>query len=580
MNRKRNSFRLTFTLAVVLLTGIVFFLISVLSNLQGVRVDMTSDNLFTLSDSAVKILEDLKVPVQVKLYVTPADKMPTQLRNLERDITEQMRNFADVSGGMLQFSVHNPQDDEEMQQNLTAKGIQPFQVQSIEKDEMGIKVIWSAMTIAYKDKPEEVLPRLLPQDLAGIEQSIIDPIYRLTREKTPRVGVFAPKKEVDQQMAMMYMQQGMKPPEPQDQFTKLAHLLQQSHYDVVPVNLTASEPLPDDLDCLVVMALTRFNERQVYEINSALRGGLPVVLAVQSHEYNYAPGRNGGWTVSGVEQESGLEPMLEKFGLPVSEDHFFDEAMETIDLPREVNLGGMRMQTREPVKIPIQIRVTENQMLQDSPVVNRISQLFYLWGTPVEPDPDTLSKNGLSATNLIVSSPNCWAMAFDTAPLPGSALDPRGKQMEGAQPLLVQAQGTFPDTYADAGVPPWPAGQDSTQIDDAQLGPGPGAQPSPSTLLVVGSAKMFDDNILGAAQNSVLIRNAVDYLAGSEDLLSIRAKSLTQRVIRPVQSGEKMIWRLFVVLLVPVVLAVYGAMRAGMRRKDAARYAEALHHRG
>ena len=60
-----------------------------------------------------------------------------------------------------------------------------------------------------------------------------------------------------------------------------------------------------------------------------------------------------------------------------------DTSMETIDLPREVNLGGLRMQTREPVRLPIQIRVTEAQMDQDSPLVNRIGTLFYLWGTPI-----------------------------------------------------------------------------------------------------------------------------------------------------------------------------------------------------
>ncbi len=577
MSSKRRNFRLTFSIATVLLAGIVFFLISVLGNMQGARVDMTSDQLFTLSPSAVKILEGLKVPVQVKLYITPSEKMPTQLRNLERDITEQMRNFSQVSHGMLQFSVHNPQDDPDMQKNLAAKNIQPFQVQSIDKDEMGIKVIWSAMTIAYKDKPEEVLPRILPQDLASLEQDVIDPIYRLTREKTPRIGIFAPKKDVDRQLAMMYLQQGMQPPEPQDQYTKLADMIRQAHYEVVPVTFTKSEPVPDDLDCLVVMALTKFNERQVYEINRLLRSGVPVIMGVQAHEYNYAPGRSGGWTISGSDLDTGLEPMLDKCGLGVSQDHFFDSSMETIDLPREVNIGGLRMQTREPVKLPIQIRVTENQMLKDSPLVNHISQLFYLWGTPVQPDPDVLSKNGLSATNLIVSSPDCWAMKFDTAPLPGSAMDPHGKKMLGPQPLMVKAEGVFPDAFADQGVPEWPADGDTTA---AAAAPEPEVQPEPSTLLVIGSAKMFDDNILDAPQNSDLMRNAVDFVAGSHDLLNIRAKSLTQRVIRPVQAAQKMIWRLFVVLLVPVILAIYGIMRAGMRRKDAARYAANLHHHG
>ena len=73
-----------------------------------------------------------------------------------------------------------------------AKGIQPFQVQSVDKDEIGVKLVWSAMTIAYKDKAEEILPRVMPANLATLEQDVIGPIYRLTREHTPLVAVFGP----------------------------------------------------------------------------------------------------------------------------------------------------------------------------------------------------------------------------------------------------------------------------------------------------------------------------------------------------------------------------------------------------
>ncbi len=229
MSSKRNNFRLTFAVVSILLTIIVFLVISVLSNLNGARVDLTSDRLFTMSPAAVSILQDLQVPVQVKLYISPTEMMPNQFKNLERDITEQMRNFEQVSEGKLQYSVHNPQDDEEMQKNLGAKGVQPFQVRSMEKDQIDLKRIWSAITIAYKDKPEEVLPQVLPQSLPALEQDIIGPVYRLTRVGQPKIAVFGPKKEIDQQLAMMYMQQGMQPPEPQPMYGRISDLLGQGH---------------------------------------------------------------------------------------------------------------------------------------------------------------------------------------------------------------------------------------------------------------------------------------------------------------------------------------------------------------
>jgi ABC-type uncharacterized transport system involved in gliding motility auxiliary subunit len=582
MNSNRRKFRLTFAAVTVLLAFVTFYAVSVSDNWHGARLDLTTDRLFTMSPAAVDILQELEVPVQVKLYITPSDKMPTQLRTLERDITEQMRNFAQVAEGKLEFTVFNPQDDEEMQKALGTKGIRPFQVQSIEKDEMGIKLVWSAMTIAYKDKPEEVILQVLPQNLAALEQDIIGPVYRLTREHTPRVAVFGPRTQIDQQTAMMYLQQGMQPPPPQEQFSRVSELLGQGHYEAVPVELTAESPIPADVDCLIVMAMSQLNERQVYEINQAMRRGLPVIMAVQAHEYGYSPAQNGGWTISGQSLDTGLEPMLASFGLTVSEDHFMDSSMETIDLPREVNLGGLRMQTREPVKVPLQIRVTESQLAQDSPLTNRISSVFYLWGVPIDHDATKLAANGLTVTDLMTSSDNCWREQWSEGPLPGSLLNPQGKQMLGAQPLAVLVEGTFPDTFAENGAPPWPtAAEAGTEPDPLQAGPAPApVTPQPGRLFLLGGAKLFDDNIIAAQQNALLLLNAIDYLAGSRELLSIRGKTLTQRVIRPVEAGEKIAWRVFTVLLVPIILAIFGFVRAAMRRRDAAAYRSQIKRAG
>lgn len=582
MSSKRNTFRLTFAIASILLTAIVFLIISVLGNLRGARVDMTSDRLFTMSPAAVTILEQLQVPVQVKLYITPGDKMPNQFKNLERDITEQMRNFEQVSEGMLQFSVHNPQDDEEMQKNLGAKGVQPFQVRSMEKDQIDLKRIWSAITIAYMDKPEEVLPQVLPQSLPALEQEVIGPVYRLTQEGKPKVAVFAPKKEIDQQLAMAYLQQGMQPPEPQFVYGRISDLLSQGHYEAVPVDLTARSLVPEDAAALIVMATTGLNQRQVFEINRTIRRGVPVIMGVQAHEYGYSPSQGGrGWEITAQPVETGLEAMLASMGITVTEDHFMDMNMEVIELPREVNLGGMRMQTSEPVKLPMQIKVPESQMSQKSGLTNRIAQVFFLWGTPVLTEAATLQKYNLQATNLIHSSGNVWQEAFSEGRLPGSLFSPQDKTMLGPQPLAVLVEGQFPNTFGGAETPQWPVvpNEDGTMPQPVNDTPEP-VSPAPGKLLVLGSAKMFDDGVIAAPQNALLLLNAVDYMAGNQDLLSIRSKILTSRVLKPVSTSSKLFWRFVSVLLVPLLLTIFGISRSAMRRKEAEQYRKSINSRG
>jgi ABC-type uncharacterized transport system involved in gliding motility auxiliary subunit len=157
--------------------------------------------------------------------------------------------------------------------------------------------------------------------------------------------------------------------------------------------------------------------------------------------------------------------------------------------------------------------------------------------------------------------------------------------MMGAQPLAVLVEGTFPDLWQGKAIPEWQKSLPDPAADPAiepTAGPADDQMtgtPQPGKLFVVGSAKMFDDSILAAHQNALLLLNAVDFLAGSHELLTIRAKTLTQRVIRPTRENEKLAWRLFVVLFVPLVLTIYGIVRASVRRKNAAMYRQELRRR-
>ena len=58
--------------------------------------DVTEGRIHTVSESTRKILAGLKVPVQVKLYISPQDKMPPQYREMERDILEKLREMRKI----------------------------------------------------------------------------------------------------------------------------------------------------------------------------------------------------------------------------------------------------------------------------------------------------------------------------------------------------------------------------------------------------------------------------------------------------------------------------------------------------
>ncbi len=552
---KRN-FRLTFTAVSVLVIAIAIFLTSVVGNMGNARVDLTTDKLFTMSPSAAKILGELSVPVQIKYYVTGASEMPTELKNLERDITDKLRDYESASGGMLELSVYDPQNDEELQEELTGRGIGPFKVQSIDKDEMGIKLIWSSLSIAYKDYPEEIIPQILPQSTTTLEYELISMVYRLTQDKKPKVALYAPAKEVDQQTAMMYMQQGMQPPAAQEIYGTVGKMLQQEQYEIVKVDITAESQIPVDADILVVLGPQHLTPRQEFEINRAISNGMNTLFAVQAHEYNYSFPGHTGINVQGRGIPTGLENMFNQFGVSVSTDHLCDENNEILGVPRQQNLGGMRFQTNEPVRLPIHVKVSESQMNQDVAITNRISELLYLWGSALETDKKKLLNNELTVKTLMSSSNRSWVSDFTDGLVANSVFSK--VQTDGNLPLAMMIEGTFPDSYSGLEIPGWDSEAEAAIVPLAA---------APAKMVLVGCAKMFDDSALQAGQNALLLLNSIDSMVHGDDLISIRSKLMTQRVIKPVGDSTKILLRLFAVGLVPIALVIFGLSRANSRRR-------------
>ena len=195
-------------------------------------------------------------------------------------------------------------------------------------------------------------------------------------------------------------------------------------------------------------------------------------------------------------------------------------------------------------------------------------------------DAAAVSAAGLQAETLISSSGRSWRADFGGGILSQAEVERGDDQMTGPYPLAVMLSGTFPDTHGGAEPPAWP---DAAAADAEAAGPAAPAtalMPAPSQLLVIGCAKMFDDMVLQGAQNALLLLNAVDYLAGSEDVLTIRSRQLTQRTIGDVPAGQKLLWQLVTWVTMPALFIVLGVVRAVRRTGAAARYRRELRAAG
>ena len=567
MASQKANFNLTLSVSAVLLLGVVFFLNGLLGRVKLGRFDLTEDKIYTMSDAAKRVLSGLDVPVQVKIYMTSKDGLPVELQNLERDLKDKLAEFRAASGGNLSFAVYDPSNDDELAEKLGAKGIRPFQVSSYGQDQIDIKLIYSTLGIAYKDKEEELIPGFMPQNLATLEYDICSRILKLTRDSNPVVAVYASKQAMDPQIMQLYLQMGQQPPAPQEIYTQVEQLLTSQNYDVRKVELTADSTIPDEATTLVVLAPRDLDARQRYEINRFLQRGGNVVLAAQRYEFTYNSGRRGGFDISAVQLTLGVDDLLESYGVALSDAIFMDSNMEILSVPSTRNLGGLQVQVQEPVQTPTQIRVGEGQFNEDLSVTNQVAQILFLWGSRLEIDDEKMAANDLTATTLFESSDQSWEADFTPGPLTQAMFQPNPDRDVSRSTLGVLVEGDLPNPFSEGAIPRWSAAADSVDPGPVEV-----FEPADSSLLVIGCSKMFDDSVLGAASNQTLLLNSVDALTLGDDLIEMRGKATALRALEQVGDNEKLFYRFLTIGLVPIVVAVIGIVRSMRRRREAATY--------
>jgi len=201
------------------LIGVAFT--AVTSDMSLGRFDLTEDKIFTVQEATKEILRELKVPVQVTLYISPAEKMPAEMKSLERDLMAKLREMEVASKGKLlpkvihleaaevfsekDFSLGDEEEEEEgsvdkeesLEKRLMDKGLSPFPVQALREDQSTTQLVYSAVGVAYKEKQEEFIPQIMPQTLPELEYRLVNLVYKMTRDKKPVVALVAPKEELN-----------------------------------------------------------------------------------------------------------------------------------------------------------------------------------------------------------------------------------------------------------------------------------------------------------------------------------------------------------------------------------------------
>ncbi len=585
--RNRSGVRIIYSAAVAVCLGIGFLANWLISDTSLGRFDMTEGNIFTVSDASKNILLKVDAPVQVKLYITPKNEMPTGMTSLERDITDKLDELRVASGGILQYSVINLEvsevisspetgaeeeetDEDVLEKRLLDKGVEPFAVEAMSESQVTSKLVYSSIGVAYKDNKEEILPQILPQTLLELEYRLVSTIYKLTREEDPIVALVAPKEAVNisPQMRQLFEQMGQAVPQSEDPYEIIERFLEYEKYDIQRVDLTPESTLPEEYDTLVVINPREFNDRQRWEVNRALRAGKSVVMAVQTYEWTYQA-TSTGTSVNSREETPQVNELLQAYGLGVDEDFLMDINHVPLRVQSSTNPLASLLGGAHTVNLPMHMLINNSSMDQGTSITSRLESIFYLWGTALNIYEDKLAELGLEARTLMYTTEDAWEWP-KAAPLTAASFE-QPAASEGPFSLMVMVTGQFPDAFEGRERPAWSV----PEPQPGQLPPppppeeGPPAEitPAPGKLILLGCSEMFRRDFLQAG-NLDLFMNSVDAVTLGDDLVNVRGRKPIGRLIDTPSSGTRQMWKIVNYGLMSAIIALVGIAVALTRRRS------------
>lgn len=161
----------------------VGLLLFVLFSFFPVRLDMSKNNAYTLSQSTRKIITSAKKPITITLYAS--GDLPTRVIPLKNDVSELLQEYR-RGGKNIAVTTVDPKKDVKTTEKLKELGIPQLQFSQLEQNKYQTSSFYFGIAIAYNDK-NEVIPQV--SDYQNLEYNITSAIYRLTREKSLQVGI-------------------------------------------------------------------------------------------------------------------------------------------------------------------------------------------------------------------------------------------------------------------------------------------------------------------------------------------------------------------------------------------------------
>ena len=287
----------------LILAALLFVATIILVNASftSMRIDLTENKLFTLSEGTLNILDQLDEPIRLDLYFS--QKAMTGLPALSnygirvRDMLLEYKSHAD---GMIELNIIDPETFSEEEDQAVASGLQGIAVNQA-GDRAYLGIIGTNST-----DDEKVIPFVQPGREDALEYDITKMIYNLAYPRKPLIGIISTLPVF-----------GGPPPEGStapDIPPWIIINTMKEFFDVRELDIPV-DAIDSDVDVLMIIHPKNLKQRTLYAIDQfILAGGKAMVFVDPLAEQDQSQGSPENTMVM-PDIDSDLDKLFEKWGL-------------------------------------------------------------------------------------------------------------------------------------------------------------------------------------------------------------------------------------------------------------------------
>jgi ABC-type uncharacterized transport system involved in gliding motility auxiliary subunit len=516
-------------ISALVVLGVLFIALTMLANtaLRGMQIDLTENDLYTISKGTENILDKIDEPINLYFYFSnEAAANEPALRGYAQRVQELLEEFAVHSHGKLSLKVIDPVAFSEAEDDAARFGLQ-----GVPAGQTGDTIYFGLAGTNATDK-EEVIAFFDPNKEAFLEYDVARLVYSLSNPKHPVVGL----------LSTLPLSGGF---DFQTQQTRDSWAIvdeMQQLFEVRSLDPSIKR-IDDDVNVLMIVHPKNLSDATLYAIDQfVLRGGKAFVFVDPHAEADVPPEDPSNPTAAMLAPRSSSMPKLfDAWGVSYAADKV------VLDAGRALSVGGRR---GTPVRHLAYLGFDASDMDRDDVVTSGLNTLNLGFTGYLEP------KEGAQTTftPLLRSSDQAMVVGaekFRFLPDPAQLMDgytPGGKPLALAARVQGKAKTAFPGGYTAPPEPANPDDPDAPPKDDKPMPPHIEESADNINVLIVADTDLLTDRLwvqvqqffgqrlLSAfANNADFVVNALDNLTGSSDLIGMRSRATYTRPFERVE---------------------------------------------